>query len=327
MNYLNKNNNLSNKRVLGIIGMGPRGLYALENLIIGLSEKNSLKNIHLLLFEETEYFGNGAIYRLNQVETNWINISERILILESRPKIILDTITIPKFPSYHEWISKEFSLLSNKEPDNYPPRAKVGAYLHQRFETFIKPLLAIEMVTLFKEKVQVVDLLENNKLKVETNLNTYDYLDEILLTIGHQPTALSKQLIAWEKYAQENENVTLLKAPYPIQNILNCSDLDTKNAIGVRGFGLAMIDVVRGIASEYGNFTIIDEQTQACEYTTTFDIKNWFIPFSLDGLPPAPKPLNAEIDELFKPSLKHISNFEDEIGNPSLQRSATNSDF
>ena len=39
MNYLNKNNSLSNKRVLGIIGMGPRGLYALENLIIGLSEK------------------------------------------------------------------------------------------------------------------------------------------------------------------------------------------------------------------------------------------------------------------------------------------------
>ncbi|GAL79741.1 hypothetical protein JCM19274_3153 [Algibacter lectus] len=87
---------MTNQRILAIIGTGPRGGYALENLIKELIKANGLSNIHILLFEETGLFGNGQVYKTNQVPSNWININERILNLEKREAINIDKIKIPR---------------------------------------------------------------------------------------------------------------------------------------------------------------------------------------------------------------------------------------
>jgi uncharacterized NAD(P)/FAD-binding protein YdhS len=58
------------------VSVGPRGSYALENLV---KELNQSGNIEVLLFEITPHIGNGPVYNVNQAESNWININERIL--------------------------------------------------------------------------------------------------------------------------------------------------------------------------------------------------------------------------------------------------------
>ncbi|ULC58652.1 FAD/NAD(P)-binding protein [Flaviramulus sp. BrNp1-15] len=315
---------MTKKRTLAIVGIGPRGLNALENFLIEVKKQSS--SINLLLFEETGNYGYGHVYDINQVESNWININERILTLNGRDEIEFDSTIISAFPSYHEWIDRNYNELPKNEIDTYPPRAKIGKYLDLRFQSLINPLLKTKMVSLFNEKIKYVEL-NNDKVRIKTNSNTFENIDELLLTIGHQPTKLSKQIIEWDKYFVNNKQVKLFKSPYPISDFLNSKDLTPESVVGIRGFGLAMIDVVRGIANKFGKFVINNNTTKSCKYYSEHDITNMLIPFSLDGLPPAPKPLNAEIDEWFKPTNKEIITFEENIQDLDIQRKAKSPQF
>ncbi len=318
---------MTNIKKLAIVGFGPRGLYAAENLISKLDFKTYDGQIELLLFEKTGNFGYGQVYDINQVETNWINISERILFLNKRPETQIGEIQISGFPSYHEWANKDFNSIPKNIPDSYPPRAKIGKYLKQRFETFIYPLLQHKIAFLLEEKVIDLTFLENQKIRLNTNSNSYESIDEVLLTIGHQPTKTSKQLMEWENYFVGNKNVTLFKNPYPIEDYLNSNSLHVQRTIGIRGFGLAMIDVVRGIASKFGNFKVTDKITQQCDYFPLQKSSTMFVPFSLDGLPPVPKPLNAQIDNLYQPTEQQLDTFKCSIGDRATQKQAKDFHF
>ncbi|MBQ0769330.1 MAG: FAD/NAD(P)-binding protein [Bizionia sp.] len=315
-------------RKVAIIGVGPRGGYALERLIIELAAQNSLTTIHITLFESTGNFGNGQIYNLDQNPSNWINISERTLELSQRKAVSTKTLNIESFPSYHEWINKDFSAGSKDEIDTYPPRSKIGEFLSERFQSLIKPLVEAKVVSLHKEQATKIEWEDYNTLQIITDATKYDAFSEILLTIGHQSTKHSKQIRDWEAYATKNENTTLFKSAYPVAYYLQHKELTSTSTIGIRGFGLAMIDVVRAIAIKFGSFsTHNDEKNKCCTYKTEYEIQDMFVPFSLDGLPPVPKPLNARIDSWFKPSEASIVSFEKQIGNPKTQKAAKSPHF
>jgi uncharacterized NAD(P)/FAD-binding protein YdhS len=317
---------MGNKRKLAIIGVGPRGLNALENFMLKLSHESDNAQIQLYLFEETGDFGNGQVYNTNQVESNWINISERILCLDEMPEIQFDEIQIPSFPSYHSWANIDIKTLPENLPDTYPPRSKIGEYLKMRFENIIQPLMLGGNASLYTEKVENVKLLDNGKIDITTNLNLFKHIDEVLLTIGHQPTFESEQIAEWESYFKKNDKTSLLKSPYPIDNILKCANLSSDSTIGIRGFGLAMIDVARALANKFGKFEL-DNYTQTCTYIPNHNNCPILIPFSLDGLPPAPKPLNAHIDKLFEPTKEQISQFESKISDSTIHKNAVSPKF
>ncbi|MRX62608.1 FAD/NAD(P)-binding protein [Maribacter luteus] len=318
---------MTERRKIGIIGVGPRGSYALENLVVELANTNSLTNIQVSLFEATGKFGHGPVYDIFQASTNWINITERVLELKRRGPIDVNTLKIPLFPSYHEWVGKDFKTIPTYTADTYPPRAQIGEYLSQRFESLIEPLINSNIAFLYEEKIIEVKLLDNNKIEIKSNTTTYEDFDEILLTIGHQPTKLSQQISEWDDFAANNEDINLFKSPYPIADFLNCKNLNEKSTIGIRGFGLAMIDVVRGIAEKFGTFIITDEKTKSCRYCSDHGIKDTLVPFSLDGLPPVPKPLNAQIDKWFEPTKEQILDFEEKIGSDLIQKNAKGPQF
>ncbi|AWV97066.1 FAD/NAD(P)-binding protein [Arcticibacterium luteifluviistationis] len=315
---------MQHKRKLGIVGVGPRGLYSLENFVSALPD---LTNLHILLFEKTGNFGNGQVYDLNQEETNWMNVSERILSIEMREALEVSQIHIPSFPSYQEWINKKYDKISLNIPDYYPPRSKIGNYLRERFLTFIKPLIHSKKATLISEKVENITLKSNGKLSINTDQETYDDLNEVLLTIGHQPTKLDKQIQEWSHFVSYNRGLKLYTAPYPVHDYIDDSQLTENSKIGIRGFGLAMIDVVRAIAEKFGKFVIDDKNTRACHYSTSYNISGMLIPFSLEGLPPAPKPLNAILDNGFKPTDEQLLEFESKIGNKETQQKADSTLF
>jgi len=314
-------------RKVGIIGVGPRGGYATERLIIELTEQKSLSKIHLSLFESTGNFGNGQVYNTQQNSSNWINITERILELHKRETIETSTLRISSFPSYHEWIKKDFNILPIDTIDTYPPRAYIGKYLSQRFQSLVQPLINSDIVSLHNERVKEVNLLDNNKIQITTCSNTYVEFDEVLLTIGHQLTELSQQIKNWSEFTDGKPNIKLFKTPYPVSDYLNHENLNDKSVIGIRGFGLAMIDVVRAVADRFGKFIIEDKQTQSCTFQSKEDLTNMFVPFSLDGLPSVPKPLNAQIDNWFEPSESDILKFEQQIEDKELQGKAESPHF
>jgi uncharacterized NAD(P)/FAD-binding protein YdhS len=318
---------MARKRDIGIVGLGPRGSWALENFVIELHRQNQLTDIQLLLFEKSNHHGNGHVYATNQIESNWINICERILHLDKRAEINLSTCLIPSFPSYHIWANLNYDIISKKQPDTYPPRAKLGIYLSQRFESFIDPLLSAKIAIIYKEKVEEVLVNKDNKIQINTNLHSYKDIDEVLLTIGHQTTVLDNQLADWEKFAAGKPALTHYISPYPIDQFLHSDKLTDSSSVGIRGFGLSMIDVARAIANKFGKFVTHDAYTKSCSYVTTNDLDRMIVPFSLDGLPPVPKPISAHIDNWYKPSSQQLIDFESKIGNALTQQQACNSDF
>ena len=313
---------MEKKRTLAIIGIGPRGAYAFENLILALEKVGSLAQIQILLFEETGNFGNGHVYDIDQAQTNWININERALEITGRREINTGDLHIPSFPSYHEWIKCNFDEAKITEADRYPSRSKMGKYLLQRFESIASVLKESDVATLHIERVERVEVKSDQKISLITGSSSYRDIDEILLTIGHQETEESDQIKTWYNYASKLDNVRLFKSPYPISTFLTSMHLNEKSVVGIRGFGLAMIDAARGIASKYGTFIVEDETTKSCKYEPQGDVTGMLVPFSLDGLPPAPKPLNAQIDNWFKPTEAQLVEFEQSIEGTDVQKEA-----
>ncbi|MEY8848767.1 FAD/NAD(P)-binding protein [Psychroserpens sp. XS_ASV72] len=293
---------------LAIIGLGPRGLYALENLLIELCEND--KQIHIEVFEPNDQPGAGQVWNTNQSNSNWINITERALSgITKRPEIKYHNITIESFASYHEWCN--FSL-DKEEADTFPPRNKMGRYLHERFNSLEKGLLKTQ---LYKRHQQTITTIEpkDKLLKLTASKNQVYTFDEVLLTIGHQPTELSDQLNAFITHANKNENCSVFSEAYPVEQLNDLKNKQNIN-IGIRGFGLASIDVIRYLVkNNFGDFKLKNPVTKKLEYSASKDQNLKIVPFSLDGLPLAPKPLNKIIDDWYKPSDSELKNLEKEL--------------
>ncbi|PYE81583.1 FAD-NAD(P)-binding protein [Winogradskyella epiphytica] len=304
---------------LAIIGIGPRGLYALENLLIELEKAN--KNIEILLFELSDNPGAGHVWHINQSDSNWMNITERALIgIVGRPKIKYDNIFIEAFPSYHEW--SQFSQAATN-PDTFPARKKLGKYLHERFNSLHKALNTSKSNQLIASKVLRLDI-ESSHIKILTASNTY-ICDDVLLSIGHQSTELDDQLESWTSHTKNSPKRELYTDPYPLQQFKHLKN-NFISYIGIRGYGLAMIDVMRYLTiNNYGNFKVIDSSTFETVYYKTKEQHLKLIPFSLDGLPMVPKPLNESIDNWYKPSSKEIEQFKSEVEKVSRKNNDVNS--
>ena len=293
-------------KALAIIGFGPRGLYALERLVYHLVMRK--QEINILVFESKE-LGTGAAWNTNQPDSNLINITERALVdLPSRPKTIYRNIEIPQFPSYHQWC--EFSQ-NELEPDTFPPRKKVGKYLLERANSIIDILKSQSGFKLIKTSIKSMNL-EGNKLILSSEGKIWK-VDDVLLSIGHQSTKNSEQLTEWIKHSKAKAKIKVYENTYPVSQFESIKN-QTKISIGIRGFGLSMIDVVRYLTiNNFGNFKIIDNHTFETQYYKVKEQQLELTPFSLDGLPLVPKPLNEHIDNWYKPTDEELKYFKTSI--------------
>ncbi|NNE31462.1 MAG: FAD/NAD(P)-binding protein, partial [Winogradskyella sp.] len=304
---------------LAIIGMGPRGLYALENLLIQLSANNL--EIEIFIFESSDHPGSGNVWHQQQPESNWINITERELSgITARPGFTFANITFEAFPSYHDWCN--FNLVPS-ENDKFPPRSKLGKYLHERFKAIAQNFKSSSLFNFIETDITEVDY-QDNKIIIKSKANLWSF-DDLLLTIGHQPTKLSDQIEQWKAHADRNENLKVFDSPYPVNTLSElrgCTEL----TIGIRGFGLAMIDVMRYLViNNYGNFKVINPSTLETVYYKTQPQHLKLIPFSLDGLPLAPKPLNEIIDTWYQPKGQELAYFKSSLETAAQESIAANS--
>ncbi len=308
--------------VLAIIGVGPRGLSALEQFCLYLAEQKGTIDLKILLFETHKYPGAGHVWDIDQPQCNWTNISDRALLnMPSRPAIDLKIATIATFPSFTDWLPYDIKNRAVNLPDEYSERSKMGAYLFARYTSIIEPLIKNGIAQLICKKIEQVDWSNHEFTLTDDAQNNY-LANEVLLTIGHQPTQLSEQLEKWKKYATPKKHVTLYENPYPILPIITADSITKETVVGIRGFGLTMVDLARALTSERGAvFKTINKRTFACDFMASEHTPKQIIPFSLDGYPLVPKPLNAAIDSNFTPSEEQFTRFEEQ-----LTRFATASD-
>lgn len=292
---------------LAIVGMGPRGLSALEQLITKLSQKRVDKKVEILLFEASHLEGYGHVYNIDQPDTNWLNITERGLEgLPGRPTMTYRNISIPGISAYQNSEYRQSpEETDDSYPDVFPLRSTVGKYLKQRYDTLISALKKLDIVQIIKE--EVIEIFQDEEvIQLKTKQNNIYYCDEILLTIGHQPTELSDQIKSWNAHADRQEKIINIAEAYPIKNILNTIQTSEHRIIALRGFGLASIDVIRALIHLYGGkFEMQKNNMDVKKYNPTHSPLS-IIPFSLDGLPCVPKPYSPALDQRYTPSAEKI---------------------
>lgn len=305
---------------LAIISIGPRGLYALENIITELSQQN--KEVQILVFENSNEPGAGHVWYEGQPDSNWINITERALTgLENRPKLHYRNATIEAFPSYHNWCN--FALKPH-ENDTFPPRKKLGKYLNERFNSIKSETEKLDLVNYISTEIQSITS-NQDKLILQSETESWQ-CEDVLLTIGHQTTKTADQIKAWQSHAEHNSNLHVFEHAYPVTQLKTTKNSEN-TTIGIRGFGLAMVDIMRYLViNDYGNFKVVDNSTFKTVYYKTKTQRLKLIPFSLDGLPLAPKPLNENIDNWYKPTKSELDFFKTEI-EAFTQTNATTNDI
>ena len=303
------NNKVDNARKkIAILGCGPRGLYSLECLVIQLSQPLIKKIPSILIFDDCKDPGAGQVWKINQNEANWINISvQHLSELKERHSIEIEGIEIPKFPSFNEW-AEQHNFYQKTNILTFPPRSVMGRYLSERFQSIAQPLIQQEVLTLYKERI--VKVLSIGKAVVLQSTTNKQYtVDECLVTVGHQPVSLSEETKCWQLLANKY-SLDFVKNPYDEDRL---HKIDAKN-IAIRGMGLAMIDVIRLFAFKFGYF-IDSGDSPFCKYEC-YNSKSFHItPYSPDGLPPVPKPYTTEIDKIFDPGEDVKTSFKEKIGN------------
>lgn len=299
---------------LAIIGGGPRALSALESLYchLGQTKSNTPKTV---LFESSGMPGSGWVYDPDQLPSNLLNISDRALKLEGRAACTIGDTQIPAFQGYQEWSGWKADS-SGSAPDNFTTRANLGRYLQARFNSMAEPLIKAGYLALFPDMVTSIRP-SDTFFRVNTSNSSAVIAREVLLTVGHQSTKSSEQIESWKEHARSKENLHMISNPYPISNYLDGINVDNDRTVAIRGFGLSMIDIVKAIVYKGGGK--LEKGSSDYQYTAGPKVPKSIIPFSLDGLPLAPKPLNEKIDKQFNPGTSRLKKLESELNNLSTR--------
>ncbi|WP_290476793.1 MULTISPECIES: FAD/NAD(P)-binding protein [unclassified Leeuwenhoekiella] len=307
-------------QTIAIVGAGPRGLAALEALCLEMQDAQI--QIKVLVFEPSAYPGAGQIWSPAQVETNLSNIHERHLAngLSGRPQIQVGSVVLPAFESYKDW-AKVPENPNAEVPDVFPSRAKLGSYLHERFETLKNALQGAGLLEMHKRAMVDISIAAKS-CTLKDDVGTTYKADEVVLTIGHQPTAFSEQLALWDAHAKAN-NLKLYKDPYPV-GALETETITPETTVALRGFGLSMVDQMRALSIGFGGSFNEIEGTDRFQFTPSAKAPKELIAFSLDGLPPAPKPKNPKIDSWFEPSETEMLQFKEAINSARQNPEAHN---
>lgn len=305
---------------IAIVGCGPRGLHSLECLMSSLSRKRDQPKINITIYEKENDLGSGQVWKLQQPDANWLNIADSALIdLQGREIINFSSFEIPAFPSFIEWMGNRYNHKVDEEVDAFPSRNKMGAYLNERFNSISNILLKEGYLVIKQTLVHQVQYV-NKLFLITDDSQEENHFDECLLTIGHQPTEDDSQIASW-KSSCESKNLMLFDNPYESCII---EQIKADDAVGLRGFGLAMVDMMRQLTLEKGaRFKKTQHNWKLCYQPSSHSVKK-IIPFSLDGIPLVPKPLGQKIDEFFKPTNSQLEEFKSNIVNHLLDAASLN---
>ena len=258
---------------IAIVGFGPRGLGALEALIRVTRDERA--ELRIDIFDPADFPGAGPNFSPAEDQLCLLNLPVRDIDL---PQPVLP----PNLPTFRDWLTG-----ADAEADHFPPRAILGAYLSERFARLREAIEPEVIVTHHRKLVSGIERDERGWL-----LQAGDYLagpyDEVLLSLGQPRTKPDGQLASWRRHAEKTGAV--LVPAYPGRDLVAAARGWSRKSVGVRGMGLSTLDVVRLLTLGLGG------KFSKGRYVPSGREPRRIVPFSLDGIAPAPKPATGALD-------------------------------
>lgn len=280
----------NSKRCIAVIGIGPRGLGALEAL--AKQAEDAGVTIDVDLFDPSSSPGAGPNFDPDQSAHCLLNLPVREISL------------LP--PEYSGTRLGDFCNYASSaaDPDSYPSRAQLGRYLVARYEEMAGNAPNLRLCR-HKSKVQRISRSCDGWWLELGSVRSGPY-EEVLLTQGQPETLQDDQLACWRSHAGM-VNAALHPA-YPANALLDAARRWGGRTVAIRGLGLSTFDVLRLLTCGLGG------RFDAGHYYPSGHEPSRFVPFSLNGQPPVPKPAFAALDAGFDPTPAEAAAFEKALG-------------
>ena len=279
---------------LAIVGGGPRGLAAAEALRARAEETES--SVELTMFEPHPAIGAGPHHDPSQTPLNRLNIPLRLI------DIAPAGFAGAHVGSFQAWAGGH---LAGVGPDDYPSRRDLGRFLTARWHDLLDSVSAQFDIAVARHEAKRL-MRDSTRWRMETEEGSFGPFDEVLLTPGHQPVEPDPQLTRWRAHA-DTIGATLIAA-YPSDVLMASARNWQGHTVAIRGLALSMIDVMRALTVGQGGRFV--PSTDGLRYEASGLEPARLLPFSLDGVPPAPKPASAKLDAVYDPDAAAIRRFE-----------------
>lgn len=257
---------------VAIVGLGPKGLFALERLIDAAGETAPRVPLEVDLFEPHPSPGAGPVYDPTQPRYLRMNLgAENVSIWQYGNRCVPGRMRLD-FESWREQTEPD------ERGDSYPPRAQVGRYLRESLETLLSHLPADTRVGLRVERAERVRRADRGWELVAGGRHA-DY-DEVLLSCGHQSEWNGALGRTWAHRAR------LVDSVFPVENQLTAERVPTGSVVAVRGFGLTLIDAALALSEgRGGRFEAVAGATPEFRYLPSGHEPRMILPFSRTGQP------------------------------------------
>ncbi|MEO5633269.1 FAD/NAD(P)-binding protein [Gaiella sp.] len=261
---------------VAIIGLGPKGMFALERLLdhgVGLPSE---ARIEVDVFEPHSVPGAGPIYDPGQPAYLRMNFAA--------DKIDMWGATNEAVPRelQHSFVSWHQHNLGSCGGEFYPARADVGRYLAEGFGTLLRhtpPSIAVKVC-----RFAAVAVRRNDDGLVVEAADSSGRYDEVLIATGHAQSWDGGLAEAWQHSAP------LVPAVFPVEQWLARERVPAGATVAIRGFALTFVDAALALTEgRGGSFETLDHPYRL-RYVPGDGDAGTIIPFSRTGRPMLAKP-------------------------------------
>lgn len=261
---------------VAIVGLGPKGMYALERLLEHASTLEAGAGIEVDAFEPHPAPGAGPIYDPGQPSYLRMNFAADAVDMWHPTSSTVPPAERLSFDAWRELRSPAC------DRDIYAARALVGRYLADGLETMLRNAPASTRIQLRQARIRVIRWHGGGwELAPEGPDGVYD---EVLIATGHDQSGDSSLASAWEHSA------SLVPTVYPVGRSLGPERVPAGATVAVRGFALSFIDAALALTQGRGGSFVPAGDGYRMHYSPTDSDAGLILPFSRTGRPMLAKP-------------------------------------
>jgi 2,3-diaminopropionate biosynthesis protein SbnA len=271
---------------IAIIGGGPKGTYGFERLAAQFKAHPPKGKVEIHVYNRSPYFGAGDTYRPDQPSYLVINNPVGDINMwtgESPPGVAENPLPAT------EWLQQEKTPIVG--PEDYVPRAMVGAYLQAGFHAIANRLPAgVSGSYIVGEVSGITKEGERYALRITTpgghTQHIPHHYDHLLFATGHPQSRQVPPNPPLAEQLASPTGATVVPYIYPVDKKL--SAIKSGEKVAIKGMGLTFIDAVLALTEGRGG-GFARESFGRLSYHPSGQEPQVMYPFSRHGWPMIPR--------------------------------------
>ena len=265
---------------VAIVGLGPKGLFALERLLDHARRTDPGARLDVAVFEPHAVPGAGPVYDPAQPAYLRMNLAATHLNLWGAGSRAVPGEQRRSFVAWRRDVGGD-----GGPPDEaFPARALVGRYLADGFERMRAHLPDGVAVTLHREAVRAIERLDGTwSVATDAGAAPRSY-DEVVVTVGHATAPDPGLAGTWPHAAP------LIGAVFPVTRRLAVCRVAPGSTLAVRGFALTFLDAALALTEGRGGAFEATGHPYRLRYVASEHDPALILPFSRSGRPLLAKP-------------------------------------